>query len=288
MKIAHIINPVKAKKGSDLFKAQPITFESMRLAQNAASEIVDVKLYTTQFPEDRTIIPTYFEVLPDLERSVLDVRDFQNRKKYPLIGDIINQIYQFSDGDYLVFTNVDIILSSDFYIQVYEKLNEGHDALIINRRRIPDIFNSPSHLPEIFKLSGKSHPGFDCFVFKRDLVTNMRFGKICVGVPFIGVTLAHNLFAFAESPKLLDAVQLTYHIGMKIMPSRDKSYYWHNRKEFNNIRDTYLRKHFDINKFPYAHLPFPLRYLKWALNPSLFVYMNFKLDLKRLKKRLLG
>ena len=35
-KIAHIINPVVVSKSSDLYKAQPITFETMKLAKNYA------------------------------------------------------------------------------------------------------------------------------------------------------------------------------------------------------------------------------------------------------------
>ena len=36
LKIAHIINPAKIKKTSDLYLAQPVTFETMRIAKEFA------------------------------------------------------------------------------------------------------------------------------------------------------------------------------------------------------------------------------------------------------------
>ncbi len=74
--IAHIINPVIAEKQSDLFLAQPVTFETMRIARKLVSNQVRVSLHTAQYPEDRSLIPDFFSMTPDLTRSVMHIDTF--------------------------------------------------------------------------------------------------------------------------------------------------------------------------------------------------------------------
>ncbi len=277
--IAHIINPVRLPAEHELMIAQPITFASMLRAQEEAiDDGLEVELCTTQFPEDRSIIPRGFRILNNLDRSVLDIRSFQRPRKLPLIADLLERLYEHSSAEYLIFTNVDIGLLPDFYKRVAALLELGHDALIINRRRLAPIYHSPDDLPAIYADPGRPHPGFDCFVFHRSLYANFQLNDICVGVPFIGVTLVHHLFAFAEHPLLVDEEHLTFHIGLNIMPPRDREYYWHNRRAFRSIRDQHLWPHFDIRRFPYAELPFWQRYWRWVCNPSLFIRMNLLLE----------
>ena len=54
LKIAHIINPIEVPTTSDLYIAQPITFETMRIAKEFAKD--EVELYTAQYQEDLSII----------------------------------------------------------------------------------------------------------------------------------------------------------------------------------------------------------------------------------------
>ncbi|MCB0639826.1 MAG: hypothetical protein KDC54_24555 [Lewinella sp.] len=278
---AHIINPVALPAGHELMVAQPITFASMRLAQaEARAEGMTVKLLTTQFPEDQGVIPADFTILPDLTRSVLDTGPFQRPRKLPLIADILDRLEEHAEAPYLIFTNVDIGLQPHFYRRVAEWLARGHDALIINRRRLPARYTSPAELPAIFADPGRPHPGFDCFVFHRRLFPYFRLDEICVGVPFIGVTLAHHLFAFAENCRLIGDEQLTFHLGQEVMPPRDPEYYWHNRRCFRRIRDEHLWPHLSAARLPYAERPWPLRWWKWIRNPSLFIRMNLLLSLR--------
>lgn len=286
MKIAHVINIFTPDYQSDLYLAQPITLESMRVSRDFASGEVDVMLYSAHYKEDDASVPDYFNKTHWLEKSVLDVAKFEKHKKLPLINDILSSLYNASDADYFIYTNNDIILQPSFYVSVKQIIEKGFDAFIINRRRIHSGFSKVEDLPLIYAEKGKKHPGFDCFVFKRDIFPKMQLGNICIGVPFIGVTLAHNLFCFARQFKLFDNLHLTAHIGMDIMGLRDE-YYWHNRGEFNKIIKS-LKPYIDIRKFPYADHSFFKRYIKWGLNPSLFVFMNMKLELagfgKRIKK----
>ncbi len=281
--LAHIINPYRSNDSSEN-RRHAITFRSI---QQASKQINDTQttldLLSAQFPDDRAIIPDDFQTTQDLHRSVNDKQDFTSQKPYPLLRDILDRLYESSNAEYLIFTNMDIILQEDFYRQAAEYAEHGYDAFIINRRRIPDNGYTEEDLPDILQQTGKTHPGFDCFIFHRSLYPYFRLGNVCVGIPFVGVTLAHNLFCFARNFKLFDNQHLTTHLGTDVLPERDQEYYWHNRKEFEQVlRQLWHR--FDIARFPYADLPLLERYYKWFKNPSLFTVMNLKLDLRRLQK----
>lgn len=272
--IAHIINPVKAKEDSELFIAQPIVFEAMRKAKDFADG-VDVKLFSAQYQEDAEIIPDYFQNTANLKNAV----QINGKKKLPLIKDILQRLYESSSAEYFIYTNTDIIVLPQFYETAAKIIEQGYDAFIINRRRIPKTYKSVNDLPFIYSDIGKSHPGFDCFVFKRELFPKFILAEICVGIPFVEATLMHNLFAHAEKCKLFDDLHLTAHIGMNVMPKRDEEYYQHNRKEFEIIKKE-LQPLLSVKKMPYAENNFLLRTFKKALNPAIFTMMNLELEKK--------
>ena len=252
-----------------MFFAQPITFESMRVAKNEASNIVEVELLTTQYKEDRKIIPNYFTVLPNLQRSVTDVNTKLKSRKLPLIKDILNSLKENSTAEYFIYTNVDIGLLPNFYKEVVNYINEGHDAIIINRRRLKSKYQSIADLKEIYKEKGKSHPGFDCFVFKKSLLEKFVLDEVCVGIPFLGVSLAYNIFSFADYPKYVFDKYLTFHIGEDVLPIRNNAFYKHNFNSFfRNIKPK-LKENFKLNNFPYYHKNWFLQLIKFGLNPSL-------------------
>ena len=91
-RFAHVINPVRVEPSSDLFVAQPITFESMRVAREKAREDVEVTLCAVYYPEDEEQIPGVFQKLRPLDRSVLDFGEFEVKRKYPLISDILARL----------------------------------------------------------------------------------------------------------------------------------------------------------------------------------------------------
>ena len=153
--------------------------------------------------------------------------------------------------------------------------------MIINRRRLEDKYHSVEDLPKIYLDKGKSHPGFDCFVFHRSIYPKIRLDAICVGAPFIGVTLAHNLICFAKNLRLFDEEWLTFHIGMLLFPKRDSAYYWYNRKQFDVIWKEHFLPVADVRKFPYVDRNVFVRYWKWGRNPSLFVFKLLKLELTK-------
>jgi hypothetical protein len=212
-KIAHIVNPVLVAESSDLFVAQPLTFETMRAAQRVAASQVHVELFSAQYPEDHPVVPPDFRRTPDLERSILDYGTFRKQRKLPLLKDILDRLYQASDADYLAYTNVDIGLLPHFYLAVDQFVEAGCDALVINRRTISRSHTSIEQIPLMYAEIGKPHRGWDCFVFKRDAYPHYRLGTICVGAPRVGLALIANLVAYAQSFHEFKDEHLTFHLG---------------------------------------------------------------------------
>lgn len=213
MKLAHIVNPVKATANTALSLAQPITFETMRQARQHAAGEVDVALYTTQFPEDRSAVPHDFLRTPNLEQSVLDVGHFRRSRKLPLLKDILHRLYAASDADYLIYTNVDIGLLPHFYITVHRLIEAGYDAFVINRRTITRDYDQLSQLPLMYASVGRLHHGWDCFIFRRTVFPAYDLGEVCIGVPRAGLALLANLIAHADAFYEFKHLHLTFHRG---------------------------------------------------------------------------
>jgi hypothetical protein len=213
MRIAHIVNPVVVPPDSDLGVAQPVTFETMRIARAAAAGCVDVDLLTAQYAEDRAAVPAGFRATPDLERSLLDFGTFAKPRKLPLIGDIVERLSAASDADYLVYTNVDIALMPSFYVAVAAMIAEGHDALVINRRTISKDYTAIADLPLMFGQAGSPHGGRDCFVWRREVTPRFVCGRTVIGQGGVGRVLQINLAATATRFREYEDQHLTFHLG---------------------------------------------------------------------------
>ena len=213
--LAHIVNPVIVDKASDLYIAQPITFETMRAARHHGRKQVHVEQITAQYREDRSLVPAGFRATPNLTRSVMDVVTFRHERKLPLLRDILDLLYEATEAEYLIYTNVDIALMPHFYTEVDDIINAGFDAFSINRRTISDQFTSTSEIPEMYLAvdSGERHSGHDCFVFRRGVYPKYNLGNVCVGINSVGQTLLHNMARYAGTFKTFRDKRLTFHIG---------------------------------------------------------------------------
>lgn len=286
IKLAHIVNPVAVPVGSELYRIQPVTFESIRRAKAFTATNIAVELYAVAYREDHGAIPGDFKKLNDLDRSVLDFGSFTKKKKLPLIADILRRLYDNTESDWLIYTNADICLMPQFYSAVAAMIADGHDAILITRRRISKQYDSVDQLPMMYSEIGGPHPGYDCFVFHRSLLDSFVLDGICIGVPFIEVTLLHNFIAFAKNLRHADDLHLTFHIGMEVMPTIDQEYYKYNRGIYeSNILPT-LRPLLDIGRFPYAALPFYKRLTKWMLNPCYSTAMVLELEGKSIGRKI--
>lgn len=283
---AHIVNPVNAAAGSVLSTVQPITFESIRVAKKFAAPSAIVHLLAVGYEEDEPAMPESFSALPNLKQSVMDKKAFVKKRKLPLIAELLQLLHENSDADFLIYTNADIALMPQFYLTVGEFVSQGHDALLINRRGISSTYHTPSQLPVMYSELGKPHPGFDCFVFHRSLFEKLVLGNVCIGIPFLEVTLVHNLIAFSKNLKLVDDLHLTFHIGTEVMPPVDEEYYRFNRNEYEQNVYPILKPLLDIRNFPYATLPMYKRMMKWILNPVFRTQQVAELEGKSFSRKL--
>lgn len=250
----------------------------MRVAKHFSKFNEQISLFSTQFEEDKAIIPDFVNPLSNLSRSVLDLNPKLKNRKLPLIADILAKSSEIKHFDYLIFTNMDIALMPYFYDVVFEKIHAGHDALVINRRRLSKKYSKIEELPLMYADLGKSHPGFDCFVMHKDLLNQFVLDEICVGISFLEVSLVNNVFSFAKNPLYLPDKHLTFHLGMDVLVPRNNAFYQHNRRSyFDNIQPK-IKMHFELKKLPYGSLPWPSRMVKWILNPSLFTRNYLELE----------
>ena len=248
---AHIINPVAVGPESDLHVAQPITFESMRLAREFAGPACDIDFFSAHYPEDQGIAPEFFSPTAPLDRSILDLGDFAQSKKLPILKDILDRLYDSSTAEYFVYSNVDIALMPNFYVTVRELINCGYDALVINRRTIPETFSKVEELPLMYAEAGKPHCGYDCFVFRRDSYPGYCLANCCIGAASIGSALLVNLACFGSRFREFSDLHLTFHIGdRRVWTNSDATFSnTFNARQFMRIKRELAPK-FDIENLP--------------------------------------
>jgi hypothetical protein len=234
MKIAHVINPVKAGRERDLYHAQPITFETMRRARKFSKKR-KIELFAAFYPEDEEIVPDYFIKLPCLQESTLDW-DFRVSRKLPFFREILSAACDATDADYIIQTNCDIGVLPHFYELVYSLIKKGSESLIINKRIIKGFYKSVEDINEMCCEIGTPHNGYDCFVFPRDLYPVFEIGDVCMGTPWSEATLAASMAVFSGLTVLREA-HVTFHIGdpRTWLAPELMDYRQHNAEEFAKV-----------------------------------------------------
>lgn len=266
--IAHIVNPVAVKQDSRFYFIQQVTFKSMQIAKETCEKYaqgeININLYSAQFPEDRAIVPEGFIVSPDLDRSILDLYSIPNGRKLPFISDVISRVSSTSTDDIVIYTNVDIGLVPDFYRNVVTLIKSGYDAFTINRRSISDHYQSIEQLPLMYTDHGEPHRGWDCFVFRREICSDLHLGYICVGAPLIGLAMLANLMAFSKKFTQFTEEHWTFHLGndRKWRDKANRIYARHNQQEIQRLLPELDVK---IGGFP-LHTP-PAVYIRNHSNP---------------------
>ena len=280
IKLSHIINPVSEKEHAELFETQKISFASLIKAKEYAEKICSVELCTIQRSSDNNFIPTSFISLPALTRDVRDLVKETN-KPYPFLGDIISAHAKFSEADYLIYTNLDIAVMPFFYEAIIGYIQQGHDAVVINRRRLNNRYEKEKNLALLYAEAGRDHTGYDCFVIKKSLIQKFIFKDICLAVPGAGNDLFYNVFTFAENPILFTEKHLTFHVGFELYKAwGDEATNLHNQKEFLKLLQE-LKPLMKADKFPGADLSLFSRHFKWLMNPTFHYPTMFALDAQR-------
>lgn len=274
MSLAHIVNVFDPPLSSDLREVLPITYETMKLA----AEGLEVELLSAQYAEDRSLVPKFLRPTEDLHKySPAKLGNL----KLPYLSEILQRAYAESEAEYIIFSNSDIAVQKHFYTWCAARISDGLDAFIVNRRRIPAYYDTPKQLLEMQLERGLSHPGFDCFVFRREMIPEMKLGEILLGVPFVGITMSQNLFALADNFKLFRKQLLTQHIGLEVFKKRaPRRYFYHNRDQFRKCMEK-LGDRMDSRRLPFSNLPLPIRMLKWGLHPGIPIKLCLELERRR-------
>lgn len=236
--IAHIIHPGIVPETSDLTIAQPITFETMRVAAEFSRGSAEVSLFAVQHHDEaRVPLPACFKRTVDLHRDVTDLRPFKERRPLALMRDILDILYESSRAEYFIYTNVDIGLQPYFYSSVREIVERGYDAFVINRRTIPAAYTSVEEIPLMYAEVGEFHKGYDCFVFKREIYPKFILGDICIGAPWVGRALLANMVYFSTRFREFRDHHFTFHIGDSLGWRRERysDYFQHNKKQYDSI-----------------------------------------------------
>ena len=226
----HIINLFPAPSEDS---TQENTITSMSRA--ATGYDGDVRLINVQSKDDEDQTPAGFERAPDIMSTISDLKSFSPIRPLPFVFDIIeNGVTVANDGDFVVFTNADICLQPHFYSAVAELLAFGFDALVINRRTVGAEFERYFDSPLLAAETGKTHPGFDCFVFQKCLFNDFVRNNSCVGIAGVGQGLLYNLIGVSKKMLLLANATLTYHLGndRDWLDETLREYTEHNQQEY--------------------------------------------------------
>ena len=251
LKIAHIIYVTEIRerqRASYLHVAQPLTIKSMINAKEEAEGIIDVDLVATTHLDDKIEVPEEFNWAARIKNygwEYIDcLKDVQPHKQLPRIADIVNNLYEYSDADYFIYTNLDIGVRPNFYIEIAKLIDKGYDGFSINRRDLPKEYNNllldESQTQLIYTLDGDEHPGIDCFIFKRSFVPSMNMGNVFIGFSPIGQVLMTQIAKQANKFEWFKDLILTFHIGQDSPWTGESEYYNANVAEGEGLYDNWF------------------------------------------------
>ncbi len=246
IRFTHLLNPFNAKPGSEHDIAQRVTFQSLRNAVEESRRAgIGVEVLAVVYPQDVDAAEAPARVIPELVRSVQDVQPMSPPRMFPLVRDLLDLAGQHGQGDYIVFTNVDIS-PQPFLYRVLDELmhRDPNRALIVNRRTIPRVISDPAQISLAYKEAGNSHHGHDCFVFPRAWIPRLILNDVCIGAPWWDYALLANLDAMSQFRMFTYLHQrLTFHLGDDRAWTALSDYDVFNQKQVNAVIDALEQRH---------------------------------------------
>jgi hypothetical protein len=233
---SHIVNPFPAPKDSEHGRASAITFASLRVAAaRAGTAGIHVEVRAVVLPGDERAAEPPCVLAPKLTRTIKDLYKLRPQRPLPLITDLLEKGAEAARGSYVVFTNMDIAVQPDFYVElrrlILERFGKGM-PFIVYRRNVDASFTSPEQLAEMYVAPGKLAYGYDCFVFPIEYVSKLDLGHCCIGTAHFDDLLFMNLDALSGfRAGRVDDIPLTFHIGNEIGWTRHMDHIEHNLRE---------------------------------------------------------
>ena len=232
----HIINPFPCPEHSEHGIASAITYESLRIAaEEAQKRGIQVEVNAVVLPGDEIAIKPPAKLAGHIGRTIQDIRPMSPTRPFPLIADILRTGAESSKCDYLIFTNMDIAVQPNFYVQLHEiveKRFEPDTPFTVYRRNISSHYNRIEQLPEMYRQPGQIAYGYDCFVFPKLYVSQLDLGNCCIGAAHFDYLLFIALDAASGfRTQRINDLPLTFHIGNDIAWSSQIDYIEHNLAE---------------------------------------------------------
>jgi hypothetical protein len=231
IRLVHLVNPYY--KREELFR-QVSTMKSLVKAQSMVKSRDRVELtacyLTRDYSEMKSFVPAGFKRL-FISKTVNDYVDLglSQTRPLPLLGDIFDCLYSHTTGDtdVFIYSNMDIMVTEDFYQKVFNLLRSGSGHFCLNRSTIPQSHHEldPDRDAQALKrlaVSGTPHPGYDCFVFYRSKTPSIRLNQSILGYTPIGEFLKNQLARSHWSFRVFEKENLTFHFGND-MPHYQKS-----------------------------------------------------------------
>lgn len=258
--LVHVVSPFLAKDTSSSFAPLSLEQWNMLVSIKNAQQGFNATMTTAQGYFDSVlvvcaILSEEYDALHDTlapycqrfarlsSHTALVYPKLLSDSPLPFIQDIVDAGMAYaeesSEDFYLMLTNADICLTSNFYTELAHRLARNNkEALSINRKvlRNPDLGiplipstadgHSTPHSAAMNLLqrahdlinTGKyrDHGGYDCFILHSSVLTSMNFGSQFVGFPFWGTNVDFALSIMAENYRNVKsrATQWgTFHLG---------------------------------------------------------------------------
>ncbi|WP_170434665.1 hypothetical protein [Ruegeria arenilitoris] len=212
--LVHIVNMYSI--GGQLDNVQNATLSSMQAARsNPLAGKGNTTIVQVPLGGDEGLLDGLdgVQIAPSLERTVLDIAEFQDPRPLPLLFDILENGASFAGrDDYLVYTNSDICVQPYFYGAVRQLIAAGFDAISINRRTVGNERIAPPD-PLALGETGLWHPGHDCFIFSKVVFERFLRTDSCLGKAGVMQPLLFNMVAHADRMLMLKNGHFTFHFG---------------------------------------------------------------------------
>jgi len=246
VRFTHLLNPFTAKPGSEHDIAQRVTFQALRnAAEESSRNGVGVEVLAVVYPEDVGAAEAPARIVPGLKRSVQDVKPMSPPRQFPLVKDLLSLAAEHGQGDYVVFTNIDIS-PQPFLYRVLDDLMKADPtrAVIVNRRTIPRVISDPAQISLAYREPGNSHHGHDCFVFPRAWIQQFVLDDVCIGAPWWDYALLANLDAMSGFRMFTYLHQhLTFHLGDDRAWTALSDYDVFNQQQVKGVIDALEQRH---------------------------------------------
>ncbi|MBI1336684.1 MAG: hypothetical protein GC164_06955 [Phycisphaera sp.] len=219
IRFTHLVNPFVAKPGSEHDLAQRITWAGLRRAiEQAEADGIEVELLGVCYPHDVASVERPARALPVLVRTIQDVKKIEPVRPFPVVMDLFRAAREHGQGDYLVFSNMDIVPQPCYYRCLAAAVRSGVQAISVARKTIPKEHHGqpwqPGDLDTLFNTPGKLHWGHDTFVFPMDWVDRLELGEMCYCVAAFDRAICANLDALCGYRAVHYQFQhLSFHLG---------------------------------------------------------------------------